>query len=71
MNISKENNDNVIIKESEVVMEEKNEGAPKVEMEEVLTGANEEVYPLSILANSKEKLSKFESGELPGNPCDS
>eukprot|EP00957_Ditylum_brightwellii_P004900 373462-Ditylum_brightwellii.AAC.1 len=68
MDISKENSDNVIMKESEFVVEEKNEGVPKVEKEEVLTGAKEEVNPLSILANLKEIFSKFESGKLSGSP---
>eukprot|EP00957_Ditylum_brightwellii_P046363 3519098-Ditylum_brightwellii.AAC.1 len=62
IDISKENSDNVIMKECEVVVEEENEGVPKVEMEEVLTGAKEKGYPLSVLANLKEILSKFESG---------
>eukprot|EP00957_Ditylum_brightwellii_P058578 4442395-Ditylum_brightwellii.AAC.1 len=34
MDISKENSNHVIMKESEFVMEEKNEGVPKVEIEE-------------------------------------
>eukprot|EP00957_Ditylum_brightwellii_P103067 7854467-Ditylum_brightwellii.AAC.1 len=71
MDICKENVYNVITKESKTVMEEKNEGLPKVEMEDILTGAKEELNPFSLVANSKEILSKFESGDLSGNQWDS